>query len=267
MNNKNEFPTVEELSNGFSEFKKESSTDLLGTSVTLNYENGTRVVYAFLDEECMKVSYVADDQVEVYACVYTLVSPRKGIYLVDFIEDRGQSESVTTVIDKNNNIATTMRAKLPTREEADISQLVRAIEKIPMTSVTAEYLHAAVDMPFSENAPKHEFTNELIGKHIRFQYSSNDIYEHIYLNDSFYTWHCVSGIEKGLCDTDRCYYVKLAENLYWFTWLEKVVPTIGIVIEDLSPEIMRSYGKIAGYDSYDHGKVTNFQVGSYATEL
>ena len=120
MNNKNEFPTVEELSNGFSEFKKESSTDLLGTSVTLNYENGNRAVYAFLDEECMKVSYVADDQVEVYACVYTLVSPRKGIYLVDFIEDRGQSESVTTVIDKNNNIATTMRAKLPTREEAYI---------------------------------------------------------------------------------------------------------------------------------------------------
>ena len=46
-----------------------------------------------------------------------------------------------------------------------------------------------------------------------------------------------------------------------------MIPTIGTVIEDLSPEIMRSYGKIAGYDSYDHGKVTNFQVGSYATEL
>ena len=46
-----------------------------------------------------------------------------------------------------------------------------------------------------------------------------------------------------------------------------MVPTIGTVIEDLSPEIMRSYGKIAGYDSYDHGKVTTFQVGSYATEL
>ena len=83
----------------------------------------------------------------------------------------------------------------------------------------------------------------------------------------FYTWHCVSGIEKGLCDTDRCYYLKLADNLYWFTWLEKVVPTIGTVIEDLSPEVMRSFGKIAGYESYDHGKVTNFQVGSYATEV
>ncbi|WP_442950766.1 MoaF C-terminal domain-containing protein [Oribacterium sp. KHPX15] len=50
-------------------------------------------------------------------------------------------------------------------------------------------------------------------------------------------------------------------------WLEKVVPTIGTVIEDLSPEVMRSFGKIAGYESYDHGKVTNFQVGSYATEV
>ncbi|BBF43550.1 MoaF protein precursor [Lachnospiraceae bacterium KM106-2] len=267
MSNKNDFPTVEELSNGFSEFKKESTKDLLGTSVTLNYENGSNVIYTFLDEECMKASYSKDGQEEAYACIYTAVSPREGIYLVDFIEDHGLSQSITTVIDKNLGIATTMRAQLPTREEADVSQLVRAMNNMPMTSVKAEYLHAAVDAPFTDTTKKHEFTKELIGKHVRFRYSSNDTYEHIYLNDKYYTWHCVSGIENGLCDTDRCYYIKLAENLYWFTWLEKVVPTIGTVIEDLSPEVMRSYGKLAGYDSYDHGKITNFQVGSYATEL
>lgn len=267
MSNKNEFPTVEELSNGFSEFKKESTQDLLNTSIILNYENGNRAIYTFLDNECMRVSYSVDGQDEVYACIYSAVSPRAGIYLVDFIEDRGQSQSITTVIDINQGIATTMRAVLPSREEADVSQLVRAIGKMPMTSVTAEYMHAAVNTEFTNETKKHGFTDELIGKHLSFRYSSNDTYEHIYLNDSFYTWHCVSGIEKGLCDTDRCYYIKLADNLYWFTWLEKVVPTIGTVIEDLSPEIMRSYGKIAGYDSYDHGKMTNFQVGSYATEL
>ncbi len=121
---------------------------------------------------------------------------------------------------KNGNIATVMKAQLPTKEEADVSQLIRAEKNMPMTSVKAEYIHAAIGEKFTENTEKHEFTNELIGKHIRFRYSSNDTYEHIYLNNKFYTW------------------------------LEKVVPTIGTVIEDLSPDVMRSFGKIAGYESY-----------------
>lgn len=57
----------------------------------------------------------------------------------------------------------------------------------------------------------------------------------------------------------------LEENLHWFTWLEKVVPTIGTVVEDLEDGTMCSYGKIFGYDSYATGKITNFQVGSYAS--
>lgn len=276
MANQNEFPTVEELSVGFSEFKLEPAVELIGQSITLDYEDGFSAVYAFLDHECLKVCYagaipdieeaVQAEQPDVYTCLYSAVSPRKGIYLVDLIEYHERPRSVTTVIDCNRGIATSLWAQLPTSEEADVSMLVRGKNDMPMTSVTGEYHHAAVGAPFTAETEKHEFTEELVGKRVRFQYSSNDTYEHIYLNDKYYTWHCLSGIEKGLCDTDRCYYLKLADDLYWFTWLEKVVPTIGTVVEDLAPGVMRSYGKLCGYDSYDHGKIVNFQVGSYASE-
>ncbi|MDO4621012.1 MAG: MoaF C-terminal domain-containing protein, partial [Lachnospiraceae bacterium] len=38
---------------------------------------------------------------------------------------------------------------------------------------------------------------------------------------------------------------------------EKVVPTIGTVVEDLADGAMRSYGKIYGYEGYEMGRVTN----------
>ncbi len=265
--NKNEFPTVEELSNGFSEFKLETAKDLVSKTLELNFENGLKAVYKFLSEDCIEVEYLKDNEMKKYSSIYSIVSPREGIYLVDFIEHRERPYSVTTVIDLKKEIATRMQATLPTKEEADVSQLVRAKEKMPMTSVKAEFMHAAISKEFNENTEIHPFTKELIGEKIKFRYSSNDEYEHYYLNENFYTWHCVKGIEKNLCDTDLCYFIKLDEKLYWFTWLEKVVPTIGTVVEDLSENVMRSYGKISGYDSYDHGEITNFQVGSYATRL
>lgn len=267
MSVENDFPTVEELSNGFSEFKLECTNEFIGKTLHLYDEKNNQVDYTFTDSVNLEISYFGTKQSKITVSAYTIVCPRNGIYMLDYIESHEKAKSVTIVIDINPGIATIMNAQLPTKEEADISQLIRAKKNMPMTSVKAEFIHASVDAPFTENTLKHEFTQDLVGKHIRFQYSSNDTYEHIYLNDKFYTWHCVKGIEKGLCDTDRCYYLKITDHLYWFTWIEKVVPTIGTVMEDLSPEIMRSFGKIAGYESYDHGDITNFQVGSYATEL
>jgi hypothetical protein len=146
-----------------------------------------------------------------------------------------------------------------------VSQFERGDKGLPLTSVKVEFKHAALNEPFSAATPKHQPTADLVGERIQFVYSTNDVYEHIYLNENFYTWHCLKGIEKGLCDTDRCFYWKLADQLYWFLWLERIVPTFGSVVEDLAK--MRSYGKIYGYESYDMDKVKNFPAGSYAKVL
>ena len=226
INVKNEFPTVEELSNGFSEFKLEEAVELSNKEIELFYEDGQKVVYQFLDKNCLRVT-CEGEHVTSFACIYSAVSPRNNLYFVDFIQANGMSQSVTTVLDFNKMIATTLTATLPSREQADISQLVRAEMKLPMTSVSAQFTHASIGSEFTTKTEQHSFTAELIGKTISF----------------------------------------LDENLYWFTWLEKVVPTIGTVIEDLAEGKMRSYGKICGYENYSTGAITNFQVGSYATEL
>lgn len=265
--NERDFPTIEELSEGFGEFRLPQRNDFVGRILILNFEDGHSEKLTFLDEEIIKIWCKNEGTEDIYSATYTAVSPRDNIFIIDFIKSYGDTESITVVMDFNKEIATKLVGTLPSKEEVAISQFERGDKGMPLTSVKAEFSHAAIDCAFNAETKKHEFTDELVGERIKFRYSSNDTYEHIYLNEKYYTWHCVSGIEKGLCDTDRCYYLKLDEKLYWFTWCEKVVPTVGTVVEDLQEGAMRSYGKLYGYADYMMGKVSNFPVGSYATVL
>jgi hypothetical protein len=101
---------------------------------------------------------------------------------------------------------------------------------------------------------------------VEYTYSPTERYEHIYLNERFYTWHCLLGSEKGLADTDRCHYLKLADELYLFVWREKIVPTLGAVVVDF--QAMRTMGKIFGHSQSGPGGgpagVVDFPVGARA---
>lgn len=96
------------------------------------------------------------------------------------------------------------------------------------------------------------------GKRIEYTYSPTERYERIYLNEQLYTWHCLDGSEKGLADTDRCDYRKIAEDLYLFVWREKIVPTLGIVLLDLAQ--LKTTGQILGYQGFDFAAVTSFSA-------
>ena len=94
---------------------------------------------------------------------------------------------------------------------------------------------------------------------------SDEVYEHIYLGPESYTWHCLKGNEKGLCDTDYCRFRKIDDNLYLFVWQEKIVPTTGALLLDFNAQ--RSCGKIVGYQGREAGELCNFKVGAKAVRL
>jgi len=160
---------------------------------------------------------------------------------------------------------TALIATLPEKEETQGSLTDRAAMGKELTLVSASFLSGIVDQTFTADTPRHLATSDLVGKRVEYAYSPTERYEHIYLNENFYTWQCLSGAEKGLADTDRCHYYKLADDLYFFVWREKIVPTLGAAVIDF--DLMRSAGKIFGYQGGDFAKTTNFTIGAHARLL
>lgn len=225
------------------------------------------MIYEFLDNEIIKVKYINGEVDEKILVIYIVVLLREKIYVIDFIWLFEEIKLFIIVIDLNKNIVMILIVELFNKEEVVIFQFERGDKGLLLILVKVEFEYVLIDIKFSSDIVKYKFISDLIGKRILFKYSLKDVYEYIYLNENYYIWYCVSGIEKGFCDIDRCFYLKIEENLYWFIWLERVVLIVGIVVEDLDLNKMCLYGKIYGYELYEMGKVINFLVGLYVIML
>jgi hypothetical protein len=263
--------SVGELAEAFGadNYTPPASNDLAGSSHVLRHEDGRALEYRFLPDS--KVAWSAPageaggpagDQGEA---AYFALKVREGLYFVDFVAKQAPATSVSLILDLERCIATTLVAELPESPDVGHSLVARIAASLELTAVAATFSSAAVDAPFTAGTPRHHPTTELVGRRVEYTYSPTERYEHIYLNENFYTWHCLTGSEKGLADTDRCHYLKLGERLYLFVWREKIVPTLGAVVADFSA--MRTMGKIFGHAQDGSGGVVDFPVGARARLL
>ncbi len=266
MTTKSEWVSVGALGEAFRPDNNslEHVADLGGNCFALSFENGWSVEYHFLDAHTLKWETtrgagVGDRSEEVY----TATRPRDGIYFVDFVKSKDRATSVSLVFDFNRSVCSAVIGEMPSGEEAQEPFLQKIGQGKRLTSVKATILRGTIGKPFSAAEPHHEITSELIGKQVQYVYSPTETYEHIYLNPEFYTWHCIKGIERGLCDTDLCHYFRIDQELYLFVWQEKIVPTLGVVMIDLKK--FKTTGKIFGYTGNDFQALTNFSVGAFAT--
>ncbi|MBN3006552.1 MoaF N-terminal domain-containing protein [Chromobacterium alkanivorans] len=189
-------------------------------------------------------------------------SLRPGVYFLDFRHQGPAALSLSLVLDLTQRRFTLVRGNLPDAAAARICAFDRVAHQLELTGVDVEFLHGALDQPAAA-VPPHPPSRDLIGMRNRYRYSPTECYEHIYLNDSFYAWHCLEGVERGLADVDRCHCLQVAERLYLFVWREKIIPTLGVILIDL--EGMRTDGKIFGYQDGDFGAARNFRVGAQAS--
>ncbi|HVW67346.1 MAG TPA: MoaF C-terminal domain-containing protein [Steroidobacteraceae bacterium] len=260
---------VGELTTGFGGNELTRSDELAGTQHQLTFADGSRAHLAFDDSGELSCTAVARESeaaaLDSRSVATVVTSSRPQIFFVDYLPSGRGRDSVSLVIDRTTGIGTAVLGRLPTREETERPLFVRAGAHEELTPVTARLLPFTLsgDAPSPER--RHEATAELVGRRILYDYGQRDSYEHVYLNERYYTWHCLRGPEKGLADTDRCYYNKVAPDLHLFVWLEKIVPTLGIVLVDL--RAWRSTGKIFGYRGADFGAVANAQVGARARLL
>lgn len=259
MNDIRAWIPVGELADGFSPESNilPSSYDLVGRAIGLQFEDGT-VFTLRIDREGEGQIIELEDGDHRPVRVTSL---REQLYFIDYVPQDHASDSATFLLDLASGAVLQVFGTLPNAGETAASLLTRAASGQPLTAVKVQF--RAGRTIGSEGDYGFPRTVELVGKRVRYRYSKTELYEHIYLNEAFYSWHCLSGVEAGLADTDLCHYFKLRDNLYLFIWQEKIVPTLGIVTVDLARN--KTDGKIIGFAGYTPGELSNFSIGATAS--
>jgi hypothetical protein len=274
--------SVEELADAFGQdnFTPPVTGDLAGTAHVLEFEDGRTVEYRFLSDSRLTWMAGGGDRTAVFAggkvvaadgeAEYFALKAREGVYFVDHLAGDAPPTTVSLVLDLKQGVATALVARLPQAPDVGESLAARAARGDELTGVSADFSSAAVDSAFTSSTLRHLPTTDLVGRRVEYTYSATERYEHIYLNEHFYTWHCLLGSEKGLADTDRCHYLRLGDDLYLFVWREKIIPTLGAVVVDF--QAMRTMGKIFGHAQGGEGRndsssVVDFRVGARARLL
>jgi len=233
----------------------EQQHGLAGTLLTLRFSDGESLRCRFSGAQTL-------DWGEQRGVAYRATSIRPGVLFIDFLDPLRPNASVTLACDRNQGNFTAVYGQLPNESQTRLDAFSRVEQGLPLTAVEARFRFGTLD---NAQAAPPGFTDELIGMRNMYTYSPTERYEHIYLNDNFYAWQCLDGVEKGLADVDRCHYVKVADQLYLFVWREKIIPTLGVVMIDL--QAMRTDGKILGYQGSDFSALSNFAVGAHALVL
>jgi hypothetical protein len=249
------------------EYKLPSSDELVGKELKFCFNADNQIInYVFHDMSHLSWKVLdGPDKGEFCAETYEAIRVANNIFFVDFVRKNLLNVSVSMALDLNTRKATVLIATVPDMKSAGQSFVDRLGRGLDLSTIKYKILHANVN-PTSPDEPivPHERTNDLIGKRIRYAYSSKHVYEHIYLNERFFTWHCLVGAEKGLADTEICDYFKIAPDVYLFIWREKVMPTFGLVLINFKE--MRSNGKTFGLDIAS-GKFINFTMGSHVDTI
>jgi hypothetical protein len=258
---------LEEWGKGMDEFKLPSSDELAGKELTLSFNDSDQVIKCvFYDSK--NLAWGVHESLEKRPFkteTYEAICVAPEIYFVDFVKGRKGNVSISMALDLRTRKATVFTAIVPERRKIKYSFVDRLGQGVDLSTIDVKIQHAMIN-PSSSDEPVsvHERTSDLVGKRIKYTYGRDHVYEHIYLNDRFYTWHCLVGAETGLADTEFCDYFRIVPDIYLFSWREKIMPTFGLVLINLKE--MRSNGKTFGLDIAS-GKYMNFTMGALAEFL
>jgi hypothetical protein len=179
------------------------------------------------------------------------------LFLLDAMAAAPAGRSLTLLLDLAHGRALLFDLTFPTPAVAQSGLLSRLAETGSQSAVRVSYRQGPIG---DSAAPPFQRTTALVGKHVRYVYSTTHVYDHYYLSDRYYAWFCRQGPDKDLGDFDECDYWEVGPRIYAVSWREKLLPCVGIMIENHSS--MVATGKVCGVDAYA-GQAANTRVGAY----
>ncbi|KAL4968443.1 molybdenum cofactor biosynthesis F family protein [Aspergillus stella-maris] len=250
-----EWPNLEALAVGYHEHLMPSSDKLKGKDLTLVFADPDDKVPKHIthnfDNTNDTLRWEVQETKTNGTATYKAFEVRSDIFLVDFYKSEYE-EQVTIVMNLRTGQAIVGLSGFSSENQTGKRR------------TWTQFSHASIDGFNSDNVVPFAPTTDLIGKHILYRYTPRDAYEHVYLNPGTFTWHCLSGTEKGLADTEPCKMLKIDEKLYLLFWSEKIMPVESIVVVDL--EGMRSTGRFFCWDPKPD-RMVQMVFGSFARVL
>ncbi|PBC46244.1 hypothetical protein CJ179_24360 [Rhodococcus sp. ACS1] len=249
--NKDDWASLSEMADGFDEYRPADSRALDGRELSLNarfVDSGDEftLTHAFSEGE---LSWRTGEQAGTET--YELFEMQPGLFYLHY---RRSGEDHPVVVSAALDLTT-----------GQVTGAVGELGLGPNPHLARQrWFQGQIAGSTATAADAHEPTDELIGRRVRYAYSGDDVYDHVYLNENLFTWLCIGGAELGVGDTDSCTYWKLRENTYLFSWLEKNVGVEGMVLVDLNA--LRTVGIQFGIDQQS-GDLVNITMGSYAREF
>lgn len=242
-----QWPTIEQLAQGYDEHLMPQSHALDGKRFMFLFENGWKIDHIF--DEKGNLTWDIHEGGEYTGMqgtqVYKAYEVRPGIFFVNFFKQEFE-EQVSMVLDT---------------EKGRVLNAISGYDKRPdgVMRTRTEFVQARIEG--YDNTENFLLSDELVGKRVLYRYSPRDWYEHIYLNKTTFAWHCLSGAEKGLADTEKLGVWKIAEDCYLLTWSERVMPVESFIITDLKHN--RSTGSFFCWDPKP-AKPVRMLFGSHA---
>lgn len=256
---KDNYITLTEMANGFSEYNLPQTDALSGKTITLYLDGDIAIKNHFVDNKTIRWETISGpEKGDKGQSEYIATNPKDGFYYVSFVTEN--KKYVTIVLDEKKGIATLVLGHFPTKETDNLPIFQRVMTKKPAYASNVEFVNASIDKPFTKDTPTHQFSKDLIGKRALYTYSNKDAYEHIYFDNNLFTWHCVSGNEKGLADTDYAVFLKLDDNYYMIVWVEKILHVISTIT--INFDTMRSSGSMASFAGDTYGDILNVPSGA-----
>lgn len=246
------WPPLDKLAIGFDGNKAATSTSLAGREITWTDTRGSRVPHRF-DATTVEWSYQPGD-----------VDPHPVVSGKDEYEAFDVAEGlIYAQFHHRNDVPNTAVSLILDFESGRSLAIVSTIEDPAegRTRVQHNFVPARIE-GLETRGPAAAPTTALLGRRVRWTYSDEHSYEHVYFAPHWYTWHGLTGPAAGLADTDECTTYQIRPGIYAFAARQKVIPCASVAIVDhRDVTSLRSYGAFFGLD--ETGRIpTHFTFGA-----
>lgn len=225
-------PSSAAVASGLSVNRRSSTDRLAGQKLDIALETGEQLVLDFRADGSLKWTGLPGHVLEKSGeCPVDVVEAAPDVLLITAMLPSAGRETIAIVLDRSSRHALLVGSHLagdtrPFERKTRVSQ-----------RFTRGILGGAPSAPL---APPPAPTRDLIGTRAIYRYSEDTVYEHIYLNTSWYAYQCLKGLRRGDCGVDETSYWKIKDGVYVVTWREILIDLAAVFVYDM--EACRSTG-------------------------